>query len=217
MRIPCLGLTRFGSVGTGLLAVSMALIGIFVSGCVGSSVSYGKHDKCLIVKNNNAVLSWKNTVIGDERLIDTILLKKGSGHLVRVTYFNVSMDSRLSISEEDFRFDFANGRMSLCTTNNLSVLTNQYDRCVNEILTHAQDNRTEITIEGVHKGRVTYAGHRDAVHIIWLDAKLNNGKHVHFPLRIAGTAEKGTVVLTVEKREKCDYVIQENLYEFGVF
>lgn len=203
-------------IGMGLIALPMTLIGMHVlSGCLGTGVSYS--DKCLIVKENNAILSFKNVVIGDEKQVDAILLKKGCDGLVRVTYFNVSKDSRLSISEEDFELDIINGRISLCSTTNISVLTNQYDRCASTGLNIMFDNPKQIVIDQVQEGRITYIGHRDAKHIIWIDAKLNDGQDIHVPLAISGITQKEIVLFTVKRWEKCDYVIQENLYEFGTF
>lgn len=205
-------------VRTGLLVLVGSLAGILALGCCGSGVSYSDKNKCLIVVKNDAILSWKNIVIGCERQIDTILLKKDRDGQVRVTYFDVFTDSRLSISsEEDFQFDFVNGRISLCSTNKISVLTNQYDRCASNGLNIFSDNCKQIAIDEVNEGRITYVGHRGATHIIWIDAKLSNNQQVHIPLGINGVANTESVLLTVERRERCDVVIQENLYEFGVF
>lgn len=203
-------------VQTGLLVLSAALVGNFMFGCCHSGVSYSDNGKCLIVRNSNAILSCKDTVIGDVSQVDTILLEKNSDNLVRVTYFNVSKDSTLSVSEDDFRLDCINGRISLCATTRIFAMTNQYDRCEGIDLNMAGNNRKKIVIDEVRDGRITYIGHRDAAHIIWIDAKQNDGQRVHIPLRINGHSEKRAIQLKVEKREKCDYVIQENLYEFGV-
>ena len=58
---------------------------------------------------------------------------------------------------------------------------------------------------------------RDALHVIWIDVKLDGEQYVQIPLGISGAENEDPVVLTVEKREGCDIAIQENLYEFGVF
>lgn len=205
------------NVGMHLLAPSAILIAILVLGCCGSGVSYIDNDKCLIVAKNDAVLSCKNTVIRDERPIDAILLKKGRDGLFRVTYFNVSKDSILSISEKDFRIDYLKGCVSLCSTNKVFVLTNHYNRCASNSLSIVCDQYKQIVIDEVCNARITYIGHRDATHIVWIDAELNDGQSVHIPLGISGAENKEAVLLVVEKREKCDYVIQENLYEFFVF
>lgn len=202
-----------------LLALLVLVIAIFGLGCLGSGVLYDEKNKQLIVKKNDAILSYKDKRIGDEIKVDTILLKKGRDGLVRTTYFEVSMHSRLSILEEDFRLDFINGRISLCGTNEISILTNQYDRCVSNYLKtgFCNQKQIEIVVDEVQEGRITYVAHRDNTHIIWIDAKRSDGQHVHVPVGVSGVAKTESVLLTIEAREKCDYVIQENLYEFGVF
>ena len=200
-----------------LLALLVLVIAIFGPGCFGSGVLYNEKDKHLIVKKNDAILSWKDTRIDSEIKVDTILLKKGRDGQVRTTYFEVSMYSRLSILEEDFRLDFINGRISLCGTNEISILTNQYDRCVSNYLKTGFCNQKQLVVDEVQEGRITYVGHRDNTHIIWIDAKCSDGHHVHVPVGVSGVAKTDSVLLTIEEREKCDYVIQENLYEFGMF
>lgn len=202
-----------------LLALLVLVIAIFGPGCLGSGVSYDEKNKQLIVKKNDAILSYKDKRIGDEIKVDTILLKRGRDGLVRTTYFEVSMHSRLSILEEDFRLDYTNGRISLCGTNEISILTNQYDRCVCNYLKtgFCNQKQIEIVVDEVQEGRFTYVAHRDNTHIIWIDAKRSDGQHVHVPVGVSGVAKTESVLLTIEEREKCDYVIQENLYEFGVF
>ena len=82
-----------------LLALLVLVIAIFGPGCFGSGVLYNEKDKHLIVKKNDAILSWKDTRIDSEIKVDTILLKKGRDGQVRTTYFEVSMYSGLSILE----------------------------------------------------------------------------------------------------------------------
>lgn len=200
-----------------LLALLVLVIAIFGPGCCGPGVSYDEKNKQLIVKKNDLILSYKDKRIGDEIKVDTILLKKGRDGLVRTTYFEVSMHSRLSILEEDFRLDYTNGRISLCGTNEISILTNQYNGCVSNGLKIALYNQKQLVVDEVQEGRITYVGHRDNTHIIWIDAKRSDGQHVHVPVGVSGVAKTESVLLTIEAREKCDYVIQENLYEFGVF
>lgn len=213
-----------------LLALLVLVIAIFGPGCLGSGVSYDEKNKQLIVKKNDAILSYKDKRIGDEIKVDTILLKRGRDSQVRVTYFDISMHSRLSISGEGFRLDFINGRISLCGTNEISILTNlcgmneisiltnQYNGCVSNGWKIAlYNNQKQLVVDEVQEGRITYVGHRDNTHIIWIDAKRSDGQHVHVPVGVSGVAKTESVLLTIEEREKCDYVIQENLYEFGVF
>lgn len=95
--------------GMGLFALAVSLS---VMGCLGSGVSY--NDKRLIVAKNDAVLSCGDTVIGGERQVDAIVLKKDGAGLVRTVYFKVSKDSSLSISEENFRLDFIRGFVHKC-------------------------------------------------------------------------------------------------------
>lgn len=200
-------------IGLFALAVSLSVIG-----CVGSGVSYSYKDKCLIAVKNDAVLSCCDTVIGDEKQVDIILLKKGRDGLVRTVYFNVSKDSNMAISEDDFRLDFVSGRFSLLSTNKIFVLsTNQYDMCQSNGPSIVWDDYKKIVINEVDVHRITYFMRRDAIHVILIDAKLSDGQYVQIPLGIIGMGNKDPVLLRVEKREWCDIVIQENLYEFGVF
>lgn len=198
------------------LALFMLLVGI-LSGCIGSGVSYREEDKCLIVAKNDAILSCYDIVIGAERQVDSVFLKKDREGSVRTTYFEVSNASNLSISEDDFQLHFTKGRFSLSSTNVIFVLTNQYDRCAFDDLNIACSNHKQIFIDDVRDGRITYIGHRDATHIIWVDVRRGDGQYAHVPLGVGGAANKETVLLTIKKREGCDYVIQENLYEFCVF
>jgi hypothetical protein len=202
-----------------LLPSLVILTVILALGCLGTGVLYNEKDKHLIVKKNNAILSWKDTRIDSERKVDTILLKKGRDGQVRTTYFEVSMHSRLSILGEDFRLDYIKGRISLCGVNEIFILTNQYDRCVSNYLKtgFCNQKQIEIVVDDVQSGWITYVGHRDSMHIICIDATLSDGRNAYIPLGVSSRVEKESVLLRIEKREKCDYVIQENLYEFGVF
>ena len=79
---------------------------LFVAGCLGNGVLYNDKNKSLIVTKNDAILSCFDTVIGEERQVDSIVLKRGRDGLVRTVYFKTSKESKLSISEVDFRLDF---------------------------------------------------------------------------------------------------------------
>lgn len=187
-------------------------------GCCSSGVSYNEADKTLIVLKNDAILSWKNTVIGSEKDVDTILLKKGKDGLVRLTYFNILKDSLLTVSGEDFHFNLKGGVFSIYAKGGVSVLTNKYENFTLDTLSF-HDNCKRIVVEGFLTGRITYAGQRNDtnIHIIWLDIKSNDGRMVHVPVEICGSLQKVQVGLKVELRKNCDYIIQENWYEFGVF
>ena len=191
---------------------------LFVAGCLGNGVLYNDKNKSLIVTKNDAILSCFDTVIGEERQVDSIILKKGRDGLVRTVYFKTSKESKLSISEVDFRLDFIERRLSLLSKNKISVLgMNLYD--IDKIKTSSivWDNYGQIVINDADVRRITYFKQRGGLHVIWIDVMLGVEEVAQIAIGISGVENKAPVLLTIERREMCDIVIQENCYEFAVF